>query len=339
MNMLKNIANGMRYSYKSLIMVVLFLSALFSAAALQADDNNINAVLLKRFFSIATASIDGVYYPLGNAMARLLNANLEDAVAISESTGGSIANVELLRLGDVALALIQSDILYDAIYGHRSFTGNSFPKLKVLASLYSEVVHVLVSSDSDIFTLEDLRGKRIAIGEKGSGTAINTQMIIDVLGFKSEDYFPNFLTFTKATDALKNGHVDAVFYTGGVPLDGIVNLIRSSRIRLVQFNKDVRDKLVNAFPYWREEIIAAGTYPGQLSDVNTVGLRALLATTDDFDPDMAEKMLEILFGNLDYLTQLSKAAKKISFKDGLKGIENEMLHEGARRFFHSRGLK
>jgi len=294
--------------------------------------------LLKRFFSIGTASINGAYFPLGTAMSRLFNSHMDEIVTISEPTSGSVANIEFLRNGDLALALIQSDVAYHAYHGDHGFTGNPFPKLRILASLYSEIVHIAVRAESKIQTIKDLKGKIIAIGEKGSGTAVNAEMILEAFDLTDRDYQPSYLSFTKATSALLAGDIAAVFFTGGLPSEGLSLLGEKTPIRMLSFPEDMRKKIVSSYAFLSPVTIPKGIYPGQSQEIPSVGLRALFATRDDFDPILAERMLNLLFDNIHYLSSESRTAKEINLAHALEGVENTMLHDGARKYYTSRGI-
>ncbi len=293
----------------------------------------IRTQLVKRFLSIGTGSINGVYYPLGTAMARLFNSNLGDILVISEPTNGSVSNVRFLRNGDIALAIVQNDVAWEAFTGKGNFEGKPFAELRVLTSLYSEVIHVAVRKDANLVTFQDLRGKVIAIGEAGSGTAINARIILESAGLREGDFTPSYLTFTKATDALQAGYIDAVFFTGGVPLEGFALLGAKIPFRLLSFSEELRQRLVGGYPFLERENIPRGTYPGQDEDIPTVGLRALLITTSEFDPDLGGRMLRLLFGNIGYLTSISRTASSLNIKSALKGVDPKMLHPAAEKYF------
>jgi uncharacterized protein len=294
--------------------------------------------LVKPFWAIGTGGITGTYYPLGTALARLINAHFDGIVAISEPTGGSVANIEYLRQEDVSLALVQSDVAFDAFNGLRGFTGRPFSDARVLVSLYSEVVQVAVKGDSALATLSDLKAHRIVVGERGSGTAINALAVLQSMGWSDDEFMTVYMNQTKAMAALAAGDVDAVFFTGGVPNEALREFARRTPMRLLAFPGKIRERLLATSPYWREEKIPAATYPEQREDVPTVGLRALLLTRSDFDPLLAEKLLEVIFTRQEYLNRLAGLPGTIRIEDGLKGVEARMLHPGARSFFAARGL-
>ncbi|RCK76729.1 MAG: TRAP transporter solute receptor, TAXI family precursor [Candidatus Ozemobacter sibiricus] len=320
-----------------LLGLALLLAGMGSVAAQEAS-RTYDVRLVKRFFSIGTASISGMYYPLGSAMSRLFNSNLDGIVTIPEPTKGSVDNIEHLRRGEIALALVQNDVAFNAFHGRGAYEGRPMPTLRVLASLYSEVLHVAVRQDAGLRTFDDLRGKVLAIGEEGSGTAVNSQIILEQLGFKPGDFTPSYLGVTKAIAALEGGYVDAVFFTGGLPSEGFALLGRRLPIRLLSFSSEMRQKVIAAYPFWQEEIIPAGTYPGQTADVATVGLRALLCTTAGFDPDLGERMLALIFDQAAYLATMSRAAAGLRLDTATKGVPPEMLHPATRQFLAGRGF-
>lgn len=297
-----------------------------------------SATLVKRFLSIGTASINGSYYPLGVAMAGLFNQHLPDTVVLAEPTEGSVANIGYLRRGDVALALVQSDVALDAFNGAGTFDGRPYPELRVLAALYSEVVHVIVRADDPASSLAGLKGRVIAVGEAGSGTELNARMILAALGFTDRDFTASHLPFTKATEALERGHVDAVFFTGGVPADGVARLAARVPVRLLPIDGVDAERVVAARACWVRETVADGSYPGMNAPVNTLGLRALLVAGEDLADDLVEQMLSLMFDRLSELIRVTPVAARINLNKALLGVDPNMLHPAARQLFVRRGL-
>ncbi|NLI79098.1 MAG: TAXI family TRAP transporter solute-binding subunit [Candidatus Riflebacteria bacterium] len=323
-----------------LLTFLLTLTALTANAAAGPEaTGSFDIRLVKRFFSIGTGSISGTYYPLGSAMSRLFNSRLDGIVTIPEPTRGSVENIEFLRGGEIALGLVQNDVAFNAYYGKGSFDGRPWPGLRVLASLYSEVMHVAVRRDAAIASLSDLRGKVLALGEEGSGTALNARIILEQLGLGPTEFTPSFLGLTKALAALEGGYVDAVFFTGGLPIEGFALLGERLPIRLLEFPPEFCRHLITACPFLAEEVIPAGTYPGQAGPVATVGLRALLCTTDAFDPALAERMLGLVFDHAGYLAGMSQAAASLGLDTAVKGVPAEMLHPAVRSFLAARGIR
>lgn len=282
--------------------------------------------LIKKFYAIGTATISGTYYPTGNNLARLLSNRLKGVVAIAEPTAGSLANLEYLRRGQIDLALVQSDVAWQA--GNTGDSTKKVKELRLLASLYSEVVQLFVRADTEIRELKDLKGCRIAVGEKDSGSAASIIPVLKAAGLEDGDYTIVYERFTRATESLLDGYVDAVYYAGAVPADGIVRLTAKIPVRFISFPADVMQKLISEHPYFTRESIFAGSYAQQKRDINTIGFRALLAGTDRLSGNEVAEILRALYDH-----PAGSGELKLRKNEALKGIQPEMLHNGARDFF------
>ncbi|MBU1107675.1 MAG: TAXI family TRAP transporter solute-binding subunit [Candidatus Riflebacteria bacterium] len=291
--------------------------------------------LIKKFYSIGTASINGTYYPTGNSIARILSSNTKGLVAIAEPTAGSLANIEYLRRGQIDLALSQSDVAWQAYEGN---SDTKFRELRVITSLYSEVIQLIVHDSSEIKDLSDLKGKRIAVGEKDSGSAASIMLVLKAAGLSETDYTIVYERFTRATESLLDGYVDAVYYAGAVPADGISRLAAKTPIRLVGIPTDVRAKLLAERPYFTSESIFTNSYKNQKNDINTIGFRALFVTTERLSANEVFNMLQAIYDNPNAGASEGIPDLKLHLSEALKGVKLEMLHEGARRFFAMHGL-
>lgn len=314
-------AEGMKIRQKAIFLVVV----LFSCACFSVSAADYRVKLIKKFYSIGTATISGTYYPTGNSIARVLSANLNGVVAIAEPTAGSLANIEYLRRGQIDLALLQSDVAWQA---GNSTADNRFRELRIIASLYSEVIQLVVRDNSNIKELKDLKGCRIAVGDKDSGSAASIIPVFKAAGLEESDYTIVYERFTRATESLIDGYVDAVYYAGAVPADGIIRLNAKMPVRLIGIPTDVRQKLLAEHPYFTGENILAGSYKNQKADVTTIGFRALFAGTERLSPNEVYNILQAIYESPAGLTDL-----KLRKSDATRGIQPEMLHEGARRFF------
>lgn len=312
---------------------ILLFALLFSGATMAQNDYRVN--LIKRFYSVGTASINGTYYPVGNSIARILSKNIKNLVVLAEPTEGSVANVEYLRKGQIDLALIQSDVAWQSVKGAGSFLDNPFKELKILASLYSEVIQIVVRKSSKIKSIADLKGCRISVGSKESGSAVNAVQVMAAAGLQPDDYELVYERFTKATESLRDGYVDAVYYTGGVPADGLVRLAAKTELRFVEIPLTVQKKLVNEYPYFSSETIPPASYQGQVEKIDTIGLRALLATSEQMSDTDAHRILETIYQNASLIASQNTASIFFRKDEGTKGVADEMLHIGAARFFSS----
>ncbi|MEW6711524.1 MAG: TAXI family TRAP transporter solute-binding subunit [Candidatus Riflebacteria bacterium] len=321
----------MKKPFSSTILLLIFSFLVINS--LQGQEYRLN--LIKRFYSIGTASINGTYFPIGNSIARSLSANLKNLVAIAEPTEGSVANVEYLRKGQIDLSLMQSDIAWQAAKGIGPFADSPFKELKVLSSLYSEVIQIVVKSSSKIKTIGDLKGCKISVGSKESGSAVNAVQVLTAAGLQPGDYELVYERFTRATESLKDGYVDAVYYTGGIPADGIIRLAGRTDIRLVVVPAEIQQKLVKEYPYFSSESIPAGSYRGQAEPVGSIGLRALLVTTESLSDQDAERFLRIIYQNSSNIAAQNLVSTVFRRDEAAKGVDPEMIHRGAVKFFQS----
>jgi TRAP transporter TAXI family solute receptor len=315
----------MKIRYTAIFPVIV----LFSCALLSASAADYRVKLIKKFYSIGTATISGTYYPTGNSIARLLSTTLSGVIAIAEPTAGSLANIEYLRRGQIDLALLQSDVAWQA---GNSTADNRFRELRIISSLYSEVIQLVVRDNSSIKELSDLKGCRIAVGEKDSGSAASIITVFKAAGLEEGDYTIVYERFTRATESLLDGYIDAVYYAGAVPADGIVRLNAKMPIRLISIPADVRQKLLAEHPYFTGENILAGSYKNQKADVTTIGFRALLAGTERLSANEVFNILQAIYDNPTPQTDF-----KLRRSEATRGVLPEMLHEGARRFFAAPG--
>ncbi|MGM0600676.1 MAG: TAXI family TRAP transporter solute-binding subunit [Candidatus Rifleibacteriota bacterium] len=320
------------FSIKAMILI-LFCSG---TLALSAADYKLD--LIKRFYSIGTATINGTYYPVGNSIARTLSSQIDNIVVVAEPTAGSVANLNYLQNKQIDFCLVQSDTAWQAYKGSGIFKNKKFRELKILASLYSEVVQIVVKKNSQIKTIEDLKGCKISVGSKESGSAANAVEVLTSAGLNSDDYELVYERFTRSTESLRDGYIDAVYYTGGLPADGILRLAEKVDLRLVNIPPKICKRLVQQYPYFSQEEIPAGIYEGQANQISTIGLRALFATTDQISTKFAGKILSIIYQNSSEIAAQNKGNLIFRKKQAFKGTISEMLHPGAIKYFATQGV-
>lgn len=317
--------------------IALLLAIIFiGATSLHAHDYRLE--MLKKIYSIGTASISGTYYPVGNAIARVLSSGINELVVIAEPTPGSIANIGYLKNQQIDLTLVQSDAAWMAFNGTENFADNRFRELRILTSLYSEVIQIAVRRDSGIEKLENLQGRKISVGARESGSAVSFIEILKAAGLEAEEYEIVYERFTMGTESLRDGYVDAVYYAGGVPAAGFQRLGQRTAIRFLPIPVEVVKGLVTKFPYFSTETIEPGSYPGLSSPINTIGVRALLATTESLPTTEATRILNLIYNNASLISAQSQSGISIRLGDALKGVDTKMLHNGAKSFFQQQKL-
>src|SRR5699024_6867985 len=201
------------------ILLVLVLAASLMVACGSDGDKPAGGGGKEQFIAIATGGTGGVYYPLGGALQEVYNDNLDNVTANSSSTGASVENIGLIEDGDADIAFIQNDITYYASEGIEMFEEKGkVDGLSGMAIWYPEVVQVVANASAGIESIEDLAGKKVAVGDAGSGTEANARQILEAHGLNYDDLGKaDYLSFSEASDQLQDGHVDAAFVTAGLP--------------------------------------------------------------------------------------------------------------------------
>jgi uncharacterized protein len=287
--------------------------------------------------AILTGSTSGVYYPLGNAISAIFLKTIPGARSIVQVTQGSVENLKLMEDGDGELAFVLGDALAaawkgDAEAGFRTPLG----KLRAVAAIYRNYVQLVVSERSGIKTLTDLKGKRVSVGPKQSGTELNARAIFTAAGLSYGDFArTDYLPFGQSAKMIEKSELDATLQSAGLGVDSIRQLGTSLPIRLLEVPKDVVTKINN--PAMVPSVIPARTYEGQTTDVETAAIVNFLITRVGVSADTVYAMTRAIFSNLPQLAQTHPAASGISLKDAMVGIPLP-LHPGAERYFREMGI-
>lgn len=285
----------------------------------------------KNFLNIATGGTAGTYYPLGGALAEILNNNIENMNASAQSTGASVANVNMLKDGSVDIAFIQNDIAYYAVNGKEMFKDNKVANLRGIAALYPETVQFVTTKDKNIKSISDLKGLKVAVGAAGSGVEANARQILAEYGITYEDIDERFLSFGEAADALKDGNVDVGIVAAGFPTAAIQDLAANKSIKIIPIDNDKVDALMKRYPYYTKMVIPAGTYKGQDEDVASVAVKCIVVATDALDEDMGYKIIKALYEHLDRMKAAHAVGKYITKDTAMDGMSVPM-NKGAAKY-------
>jgi len=288
--------------------------------------------------SIATGGTSGTYYPLGGGMAQIFTEHVVNATA--EATGASVENMQLLKDGDVDLAMVQSDIADYAAKGTMMFEEQgALSNVQAMASLYNETIQIVVAANSDIHSVEDLAGKRVSIGAPGSGTEANAHQILEVHGMSEDDLGQvQRLSFGDSTSYIQDGTLDAAFVTSGTPTSAVSELAATVGVRIVNIEDDKITALIDKYPYYAEQTVEAGTYTGFDETVKTVAVKAQLVIRADLDEDIVYQLTKSLFDNLDQLVTVHQKAAEIKLEGALEGVSLK-VHPGAAKYYEEAGIK
>ncbi len=292
------------------------------------------------YISIATGGPAGTYYPLGGALAKIFNDNIEGVNANVQSTGASVENVGLIAKGEAEIAFVQNDITYYAISGTENFEGKEkVTNLRGMAMLYPEVVQVIATEDSGIKSIEDLRGKRVAIGAPGSGVEANARQVLGVHGMTYDDLGKaDYLSFNEAAEQLKNKQIDAAFITAGIPTSAVTEVAQTTNIVVVPIESGKIEGLNKDYPFYTEVVIPANTYGGQSSDITTAAVMAMLVVPENLDEDLVYNLTKQMFENRQVIIDTHSRGNDITLETALKGMPIE-LHPGAKKYYDEMGVK
>ena len=286
----------------------------------------------QKFNNNATGGTAGTYFPLGGAVADILNKNIPGANASAQSTGASVANINLLQQGKVDLAFVQNDIAYYAVNGVEMFKDKKVAGLKGLATLYPETVQIVTVAKSGVTSIDQLKGKRVAVGAAGSGTEANARQILAAYGITYDDIKVQYLSFGEASDALKDGNIDVAFVTAGHPTAAVQDIATQQDLVLLPVTADKADALIAKYPFYAKVTIPAKSYRNQAADVPAVAVMAMLVVTDKMDAQLTYDISKAIFTNTDRLKAAHAVAANVSKANGPVGMSIPVA-AGAEKYF------
>ena len=293
--------------------------------------------LAETYLSIGTGSVTGVYYPLGGALSSIINNDLDGYSCAAESTGGAVENASLLINGELDLGFVAASTLYDAQHGLNSFEGMDGSKIQAIFSFFPEVVQI-ISIDPEIKTIPDLKGKRVAVGQSGSGTEVMARAILELYDMSYDDINEDFLGFGDAASGLKDGTVDVAFTWAGIPTASVMELCATHEISIISFLDEELQKLMQVSSYCVPAQITKDVYPKLYQDAQSFSIPAIICCTADIPEEFVYNFLTTVFDNVDLLAQTHERGGDLSLETALDGLEGATLHPGAEKFFKEKGL-
>lgn len=319
-----------------------FVALAAASAAGLGPGRRLHAQSYYRLLRIGTGAKAGVYYSAGGAICHLVNeARWESGIrCLAESTEGSIANLKALRAGTLDFAIVQSDAQYHALTGTGGFSASGpFDDLRAVFSLYPESFTVVARRDAEVHTFTDLAGRRVNIGNPGSGQRQTMEAVMSVLGWTNGTLslaaeFPP----SGQAEALCRDQVDAIVFTVGNPNQSIYDAVVSCGAELVPLTGPVIDRVVSGRPYFRAVTIAGGTYPGNPEDVRTFGMLATLVTTERSDMRSVYQLVKSVFTHLPELRAAHPALAALTKRDMVHDGLTAPLHPGALLYYAQAGL-
>ncbi len=309
-----------------------------------------------KFFRIGTGGAGGTYFPIGGLIANAISnppgsgktceqggsCGVPGLIAIAQSTNASAHNVTAINSGQMEAGLTGAATLFFAYHGTGKFKGRAKPKLRVIANLYPEDMHLVMKKGMKISSLAELKGQRVGIAQAGSGTQIAVELILAQHGVNRDNMDVAELNNSQSAERIADGHLDAYFYAGGTPIAAMIQLDNTKGMELYSFSEDEITAVHKILPYYNKSKIPAGTYAGVTYDANTVAVAGILVTSIDQDEQLIYEITKALWNKntrrlLDNGHAKGKVIREETSLDGIKGL-NVPVHPGAARYYKEAGI-
>ena len=299
----------------------------------------LGAAQAQQFFRIGTGGTAGTYYPIGGMIANAVSQPGK-IIVTAQASNGSLANVNGIAGGAMESGFSQSDVATWAQTGKGLFEGKpSIAELRLIANLYPETIHVVVKKGSGIKSIAELKGKRVALDEPGSGTLVNARLVLAAYGLKESDIKPEYIKPNQASDKMKDGALDAFFFVGGAPAGAIAELASSGAgIELLPITGAQADTLRRGNPFFANDSVPAATYK-DVAAVNTLSVGAQWVTSAKADAETVYQITKSLYSEATQKTLAAGHAKGklITVKNAVQGA-GIPFHPGAERFYKEAGV-
>ena len=294
----------------------------------------------EKFITIGTGGQTGVYYVVGQSICRLVNRGTADhgLKCTAPSTGGSIANINAIKAGDQDMGVAQSDWQYHAYNGTSEFEGNGVEDLRAVFSVHGEPFTVVARKDAGIENFEDLKGKRVNVGNPGSGQLATMEVVLDAKGWSMDDFsLASQLKPAEQSAALGDNKVDAIIYTVGHPNGSIEEATTTIDANLVAVDGEAIDKLVAENDYYAKSTIPGGMYTGNDEDVDTFGVKATFVTSAEVEEDTVYQVVKAVFDDFDRFKRLHPAFEGLVAEEMISDGLSAPLHPGAEKYYTEQG--
>ena len=298
-------------------------------------------VAAQEFISIGTGGVTGVYYPTGGAICRLVNkSRKEHGIRCSaESTGGSVYNINTIKAGELEFGVAQSDWQYHAMNGTSKFEdAGKFEELRAMFSVHPEPFTLIARADSGIEGFMDLKGKRVNVGNPGSGQRATMEVVMEAMGMTMDDLaLAAELKGSEMAQAICDNKIDAMIYTIGHPAAAITEATNTCDVKLVDVKGEAIDKLVADNSFYRVATIPGGMYKGSDNEVTTFGVGATFVTSSNVPEKVGYIVAKAVFDNFDDFKKLHPAFANLKEEEMIKDGLSAPIHDGAAKYYAERG--
>ncbi|SDJ72405.1 TAXI family TRAP transporter solute-binding subunit [Billgrantia gudaonensis] len=319
-----------------------FTAAAFSGALLGAAMVSAPAVAQEEnFITIGTGGQTGVYYVVGQSVCRMVNRGSDDhnIRCNAPSTGGSVANVNGMKSGELDMGVVQSDVQYRAYHGEANFEDDgAWEDMRAVFKMHGEPLTVVARADSGIEHFSDFPDKRVNIGNPGSGQRNTMEVVMEAMGWDEDTFaLASELDAAEQAAALADNNVDAMVYVVGHPNGSIQEATTTVEANLIPVTGPEIDELIETYPYYSKSVIPGGLYRGNDEDVETFGVSATFVTHAGIDADVVYETVKAVFDNFDRYKRLHPAFENLDPEDMISQGLTAPLHEGAERYYREQG--
>ncbi|MCA1491792.1 TAXI family TRAP transporter solute-binding subunit [Sinorhizobium alkalisoli] len=305
-----------------------------------------------KFFRIGTGGTAGTYYPIGGLIANAISnppgsracedggsCGVPGLVATAVASNGSVGNINAVMGGSLESGFSQSDVATWAQTGTGMWEGQApAEKLRVIANLYPESLHLVASAESGIESVADLKGKRVSLDEPGSGTLVDARIVLEGFGLSEADITPEYLKPDQAADRMRDGAMDAFFFVGGYPAGAIAELASQHKVKIIPITGEGADKIRAQFGFFAADTVPAGTYEGQAADVPTLSVGAQWVTSADQPEELIYNITKALWNdNTRKMFDAGHAKGKLIRTENATAGVGIPFHPGAERFYKEIG--
>lgn len=295
----------------------------------------------QQFITIGTGGVTGVYYPTGGAICRLINKDRkEHGIRCSvESTGGSVYNIRTIRSGELDFGVAQSDVQSAAMEAVRAFEKDEpYKDLRAVFSVHPEPMHVMARADANINSIADMKGKRVNIGNPGSGTRVLADVLLEAANVSVSDLsLAAELKSSEQAAALCDGKIDAAIWAAGLPNGSTMEATSTCDIKLIDLTTSGTEEVLAQYPAYAAAEIPAGMYPGNDKAVASWGPKATFVTDASASEEVVYALVKGVFENFDAFKKLHPAFKNLEESKMIKDGLSAPLHPGALKYYKEKG--
>jgi TRAP transporter TAXI family solute receptor len=290
----------------------------------------------------ATGGVAGTFYPLGGAIAQVLNKSIPNLNITVQSSGGSVENARLLGTNGAELGLCMNDIAFYAQNSLEVFKAKNekYTNFKAVVNIYPDVVQIFARRDGPIRSIADFKDKKVSVGPPGSGTEISARQVLGIYGldFKTrKDFKPSYLSFAESADHFKDKRIDGGYFVVAVPNAAIQDINVMHPIRVLEIDDDAFQKIVKGYPLYARFVIPANSYQGIPNPVKTIAVYSALMVREDVPADLVYQMTKVILEQRAVIAQGHAAGKYIQPETATAGI-SVPFHPGAQKYLKEKGL-